>query len=425
MPAASEPRAEPLFAVAGGPGDASTTFFAWLPGLYEDVHAMRDIVLVDQRGTGASDALVLGAMPDTSSLTASEADARLRRWIRDSLDAIDADPRFYTTTVAADDLDDVRAALGYDQIDLYGTSYGGTLVQYYIRQHPEHVRVAVLDGATPLDVPVRQRIAVNSQRALDLLLKRCQEATSCHSAFPDIAEEWSTLEAGLAKGMTTTVVDPETGAPAVADLGLVGPSLHAALLTGSTAAALPLAIHLAHGGRWDELGELVQGVPPKGGPTLLMADENLCSEAWARFDPAEVAAVGGASYATAAQLSDAEWYATRCRYLPKGVVPADDGAPVVTDIPMLWLTADGDPGSAGQPGVDRGTAAQQPHRRHARPGARRGSPRLRPERHRRVPRARRRGRARYVVHRWRRTARPCLQGPMIGQNLVVFDLRSR
>ena len=114
--------------------------------------------------------------------------------------ALDADPRFYTTTVAADDLDDVRAALGYDRIDLYGTSYGGTLVQYYIRQHPEHVRVAVLDGATPLDVPVRERIAVNSQRALDLLLKRCEEDASCHSAFPDIVEEWSTLEAGLAQG---------------------------------------------------------------------------------------------------------------------------------------------------------------------------------------------------------------------------------
>ena len=68
VPAASEPRADALFAIAGGPGDASTTFFAWLPGVYADVHALRDIVLVDQRGTGASDPLVLPAMPDTSSL---------------------------------------------------------------------------------------------------------------------------------------------------------------------------------------------------------------------------------------------------------------------------------------------------------------------------------------------------------------------
>ena len=343
MPAASEPRSDALFAVAGGPGDASTTFFAWLPGLYTDVHAVRDIVLVDQRGTGASNPLALPEMPGTSNLSTSAADARLRAWIRDSLAGIDADPRFYTTTVAADDLDDVRAALGYDRIDLYGTSYGGTLAQYYIRQHPDHVRVAILDGATPLDVPVLERIAVNSQHALDLLLGRCWQDARCHAAFPDIVAEWSTLQAGLAKGITTNVVNPETGVPAIADLELVGPSLHAALLTESTAAALPLAIHLAHEGRWDKLGELIPSVSPHLGPTQLMADEILCSEAWARVDPAKVAAVGSASYATPAQLADAEWLATRCRYLPAGVLPANDGAPVVTDIPMLWLTADGDP----------------------------------------------------------------------------------
>lgn len=70
-------------------------------------------------------------------------------WADDALPSVDADPRFYTTTVAADDLDDVRAALGYETIDLYGTSYGGTLVQYYLRQHGQHVRVAVLDPHGP------------------------------------------------------------------------------------------------------------------------------------------------------------------------------------------------------------------------------------------------------------------------------------
>ncbi|MFI5225416.1 MAG: alpha/beta fold hydrolase [Candidatus Limnocylindrales bacterium] len=339
---ATAPRSDPFFAIAGGPGDASTGFFAWLPGLYASVHATHDIVLVDQRGTGASNELMLPAMPDTSTLAATEADARLSAWMRESLAALDADPRLYTSTVAADDLDAVRAALGYDQIDLYGTSYGGTLAQYYLRQHADHVRIAVLDGATPLDVPVLERMAANSQHALDLVVARCAADAACSAAFPRLADEWSTLAAQLATGLTTDVVNPQTGEHAVADLLVVGPSIHNALLTGSAAAQLPLAIHLAYENRWGPATQLVPA-PPTGGPSLLMADEILCSEAWAHFDPSEVARAGAGSYALPMELARAQAQATMCRYLPKGVVPADDASAVRTSIPILWLTADGDP----------------------------------------------------------------------------------
>ena len=259
---AADPRPDPLFAIAGGPGEAGTQFFAWLPGLFTGVHATRDIVLIDQRGTGGSNPLTLPPAPDTSGMSAAQAEARLAAWMHDALAALDADPRFYTSTVAADDLDDVRAALGYDTIDLYGTSYGGTLAQYYLRQHPDHVRVAVLDGSTPLDVPVLERMAANSQHALDLLLARCAADAACHRAFPDIEDEWTSLAGRLADGVTTTVVNPETGEHAVADLLTVGPSVHNALLTGSGGTTLPLAIHLASEGDWTRSGELVPPVFP-------------------------------------------------------------------------------------------------------------------------------------------------------------------
>ena len=143
-------------------------------------------------------------MPDTTGLSAADADARLSAWARESLAALDADPRLYTSSVAADDLDAVRAALGYDKIDLYGTSYGGELAQYYLRQHPDHVRVAVMDGTTPLDVQVLERMAATSQHALDLLLARCAADPACHAAFPNLATEWSTLVAAFANGVTVT-----------------------------------------------------------------------------------------------------------------------------------------------------------------------------------------------------------------------------
>jgi len=342
---ASDPNSmpDPLFALAGGPGDASTSFFAWLPGFYADVHAHHDIVLVDQRGTGGSNPLVLPPMPDTSGLSAADADASLAAWARDSLSALDADPRQYTSSIAADDLDAVRAALGYDTIDLYGTSYGGELAQYYIRQHSDHVRAVVLDGTSPLDVPVLERMAATSQDALDLLLARCGADPECHAAFPRLADEWSALRDAFAEGIT--VIDPTTGEQGIADLSMVGPSLHNALLTEGGAAQLPLAIHLASEGQWDRVNELVppSNASPSGGSTLLMRDEILCSEAWARFAPGEVERNGGASYAVPFVRDWANAQATLCRYLPTGVLPDDDAAPVKTDLPILWIAGDGDP----------------------------------------------------------------------------------
>jgi pimeloyl-ACP methyl ester carboxylesterase len=351
-------RLDPLFVVAGGPGDAATQFFAWLPSVFTGVHATRDIVLVDQRGTGASNALELPPVPETAGLTPAAADARLTGWAHDALASIDADPRFYTTTVAADDLDEVRAALGYEKVDLYGTSYGGTVVQYYLRQHGEHVRVAVLDGATPLDVPVFERIARNSQAALTLLYQRCAQDAACHAAFPRAATEWAALLNRLKTPLT--IVDPASGEKAVIDQMLLADAVAPALLTEATAAQIPLAIHLAQQNRWIEAAQIISA-PPSGGPTALMADEIFCSEAWARFDPAEVARQGAGSYLEPQQVAKARERAAMCEHLPRGVVPAHDAAPVRTDIPVLWLAADGDP--QDPPSNLAGVPAQQPNSR--------------------------------------------------------------
>lgn len=337
---ATEHEPDPLFVVAGGPGEAATQFFAWLPAVFQDVHARRDIVLIDQRGTGASNAVRLPEMPTTAGLPKTKADALLSAWAGDALGSVDADPRFYTTTVAADDLDEVRAALGYESIDLYGASYGGTLVQYYLRQHGGHVRLAVLDGSTPVDVPVLERMAASSQAALELLFKRCADDRSCHEAFPRLREEWVALVDRLASPIT--VVDPESGAKDVVDSISVADAIHTALLTEATAAQIPLVLHLAYRNKWIEAAKIISA-PASGGPTLLMADEIFCSEAWARFSPAEVARQGAGSYALPRELAKAEQRAAMCQHLPPGVVPAADAAAVRTDTPVLWLVGDGDP----------------------------------------------------------------------------------
>ena len=95
------------------------------------------------------------------------------------------------------DLDQVRAALGYRQVNLYGLSYGtrGTLT--YIQMYPEHVRAATLDGVVPQDEPLGPDVAPDAQRALDKIVARCQQNADCRAAFPDLADKFQSLQADL------------------------------------------------------------------------------------------------------------------------------------------------------------------------------------------------------------------------------------
>src|SRR5262249_33163639 len=141
--------ADPVFVFHGGPGGAATdwvdeTRFGFLAGLRKN----HDLVFVDQRGTGSSNGLHCDVGDDPEDLQAFFGELLAEdkvRACRQKLDA-GANLKMYTTPIAMDDLDDIRAALGYQKINLMGVSYGAIAAQVYLRQHPEHVRAAMLVG---------------------------------------------------------------------------------------------------------------------------------------------------------------------------------------------------------------------------------------------------------------------------------------
>ena len=142
----------------------------------------RDLVFVDQRGTGNSNKLVCPQSTDPT---------RQVEELRACVANLGNDPSAYTTAWAMDDVDDVRAALGYDRINLYGGSYGATAAQVYILRHESHVRAAALDGISLLDVPMFERYPISSQEALEFMFSRCEADAACHSAFPDLGQEFA------------------------------------------------------------------------------------------------------------------------------------------------------------------------------------------------------------------------------------------
>ena len=163
LPAFSKPaRKDAVTYLAGGPGEAATEQAADLSRQLSALNLYRDILLVDQRGTGRSS-------PDGGDVTQ------------------------YGTRMAMDDLDAVRAALGYRQLDVIGSSYGATAAQVYLKLHPSSVRTLILSGATAIDVPFFDRYAVNAQRALDQLANLCASDPDCRKAFPGWERQFGEL----------------------------------------------------------------------------------------------------------------------------------------------------------------------------------------------------------------------------------------
>jgi len=343
---ALSPKPDPVFFVAGGPGGAATEDLRWATPNFSLLHADRDFVMVDQRGTGGSNRLVAPAPPDTTGLSRAEATAKVESWVKATLAELPGDPRFYTTALAMDDVDLVRQALGYERINLYGASYGATAAQYYMRQHGDRVRAVVFDGGTLLDVPIFEMFPANSQRALDLLFARCDADTSCREAFPRLRGEFDSLMRDLqGRAVTTGVRDPASGQPIVFDVETFSEVIHAGLRGDWPTSDVPAFIHAAYGGDWDALARILASAIAQSGDSggLVMSAVIRCSEAWARFDPAEVARLGAGSYYLAATVRSATNLSETCRYAPSGIVPANDGEPVRGDTPVLIILGEADP----------------------------------------------------------------------------------
>jgi len=239
---------DPVFLLAGGPGQSAISLAPQVMGVFARLNNRRDIVFVDQRGTGRS--APLACEDDRRAPLAEQADpdVQLRRLAqcKSQLLALpyirqESDLGFFTTVLAMQDLDAVRAQLGATQINLVGASYGSRAALDYMRQFPQAVRRSVIDGAAPPDMVLPASFSPDNQAALDALLAACAGEAACARAFPGLREDWTALLAALPKSVT--VAHPLTGRPEVFTLTreqVLG-AVRGPLYGPSVAAALPAA----------------------------------------------------------------------------------------------------------------------------------------------------------------------------------------
>jgi len=238
------PQPDPLVHVTGGPGFPALTFAPYF--LDADLGADRDFILFDQRGTGQStpnldcpEALASALENAAASDPPAEEDLRAAAAMsdcRDRLEAEGVDFDDYSTTATADDLDDLRRALGIEQWNLWGHSYGTMVVQEVLRRHPAGVRSAVLDGVLPLDVGTgSNRMASLARDALHHLWAGCAADPACAAAYPDLEADFRALVAEWdAEPLPVTATTPD-GAEAeflVTGADVVGGAFQAIYDTG-------------------------------------------------------------------------------------------------------------------------------------------------------------------------------------------------
>jgi pimeloyl-ACP methyl ester carboxylesterase len=288
MPAL-EPReaAVPLFELAGGPGVGVTSNAAIYAGPLQEYRRYRPVVLVDRRGTGASSPLrcpELEAVDPLGPMYPLE----LVRACREEL-ATKASLDHYGTEIAADDLDRVRAALGFDRIDLWGLSYGTILGQVYMRRFPERVRSAVLVGAAPIDLKTPLYHAAGAQRTLDLLFYECQVDPLCSAAFPNLRRQWNVVMERFESGpVEVNRRDPGTGDTRTVQLqkGPFAEAFRRLLEVAALQREVPLIIHRAAAGDFEPFLSRVHDGPSIFAEGLYLTVA--CSEGSSRIRPEEI-----------------------------------------------------------------------------------------------------------------------------------------
>lgn len=338
LPAMTEKVApEPMVYLAGGGVLPATEYAPFFARRFLNLRRQRDILLVDQRGTGESNALPCN-LPTALDRSEFFDEARYLEAIRGCRKELEskADLRFYTTPIAMDDLDEVRQWLGYPQLNLYGMSYGTKAAQVYLRQHPTRVRVIAMHGVVPLNTSMWSDTPRLAQDALDRVLDHCSGQAQCREAFPNLKQEFGSLLKRLSETPVKVSVEPPNAGRQIEitiDDQSVREFVYGAMSSASAIRTLPLMLHLAYQENYRLLAQRLipggRGVPR--GVFLSIA----CGEAISLIDPNSIREAAANTFMGESHLRR---LVRTCQEWPRGWLPRDFWTPVRSSIPALILT---------------------------------------------------------------------------------------
>ena len=353
---------DPLLILAGGPGQSAIAVAPLLLPRLQRLNNRRDLVFIDQRGTGRSAPLQCAdesQLPIAQALDPAAQLQRLRQCREDLSLLPHGDLRFYTTTLAMQDFDALRQQLGAARWNLLGASYGTRAGLEYLRLFPDQVRRAALDGLAPPDMVLPASFSTDGQAALETVFKACEAEARCAELYPRLRRQWAALLQSLPRNIE--VNNPLTGVPERLTLSrdLLLRMVRSPLYAPAFAAALPAAIASASAGRFEGLIGLSSAIGSGKAMKLAMGMHFsvICAEDMPRL--------AGASDPPGGDFGngDAQLYSQVCKEWPRGEVTADFYSMAAAKSPVLLLSGGADPVTPPRHG-ERVAKALGPQARH-------------------------------------------------------------
>jgi pimeloyl-ACP methyl ester carboxylesterase len=338
--------ADPLFYIPGGPGSSATEDAPFVAPQFAKIREHRDLVFVDQRGTGGSNPLNCEFFnpADLQSYLGDYFPLPDVRKCREQLES-KADLKLYTTPIAVDDLEDVRRALGYQKINIIGGSYGTRAVQAFLKQHPSSVRAVVLHGVSATNQFMPRDFPQHTERALNGVLAECAADKACHEAFPNLEAEKKSVLERLVRGPVEVDLkraDSNENIRVTLSRDLVAEAIRYMLYQPAAASRIPLFIHLAAQGNFAPLAKAAinyrSNLVATGSNGMYLSVT--CAEDLPFIKPGEGERNGANTFLGDYRLRQQR---AACALWPRGKISANYAEPTVSNVPALILTGQWDP----------------------------------------------------------------------------------
>ena len=331
-------RPDPVFVLAGGPGQAGSDILPLLESSMRKLRATRDIVFIDQRGTGLSGKLDCDDTREVDDLD----EAGQEQLIATCMHTLNKPFALYNTENSARDIEGIRTALGYGWINLWGGSYGTRLAQTYARLFPASARALILDGVVAPD----QIIFVwgkDAQASLDATFKQCAADPGCHAAYPNLAQQFAGLLARVnAGGINLDFYHPRTAKRVQMQLrpGRFLQTVRTVLYSPDAANRLPFLIDSADKGNWNPFVAQMYSISDFSleGPAIGLMLSVTCAEDIPRITPEIVAEEERGSFLAGHEV---KFLSHVCQTLGIPAIPYQEAG--VINAPVLLLSGALDP----------------------------------------------------------------------------------
>lgn len=332
---------QPLMFLAGGPGQAAAELSGQIYTGFNEIRKTRDLLLIDQRGTGKSHPLQCEESLELDPYSSMPEDFS-RADIEQCLAQLKGDLSQYNSENAIRDFDAVRQALGHEQVHIYGGSYGTRAGLVYMRMFPASIKSVVLDSVGPIEVPIGL-FGKSAEQSFVKLLNNCQNDEKCAKQYPNLANEFAEVTAKLSLApVSVEIAHPRLGTDIEFNISKDKfiSTIQMQLYSMQTRSLVPLLIHQAYLGDYKPLAGLIAQSEGGMGIYIGLHFNIVCNEDFPKITASMKAADVDNNFAKGMSL---DMIGKACAVWPKYQPSADFYQTVTADIPTLIMSGALDP----------------------------------------------------------------------------------